>query len=519
MHGTDEEQNFVTGSPVISFGQITDQPAARSYRTVLAATCLYALAALAVVPFSNTAVAEIPALTPIFSTMVLTTDLCSGFLLLMMFRQVCRVSLLILGCAYLFAGSMALLNLLTFPGVLPQTGLTSGSPQSAAWAILLYWVGYAFLTLVAVLVECFAHTRAVDRTKAGPAVAFSLLLLLTLLCGITLMTTRFVDLLPALMRGSAFTRMTLLPRQISVAMMLVTVALGLFVAGRRSTIFLWLSLAVTATLCVNILTLSSGGRNTLGWTLGRVSWVISACVLFLFFMTQFAGQLRSLARAKEALEQRVQERTADLTRALRQRDLLLREVYHRVKNNMQVINSMLFLEGRRVVNSTTKDMIDVLRNRVFALGLVHQQLMSSDNLELFGLAPFMRELVDNLGQAQAAHERGIGLEVVSDDLLVNLDIAIPIGLVTTELVSNSIKHSNARHITVGFRLLPDDMAALSVVDDGTDRDTETDKVQASSSGQGSLIIAGLVKQLDGRLVTTRDAGTRIEVILPLPQKK
>jgi two-component sensor histidine kinase len=339
------------------------------------------------------------------------------------------------------------------------------------------------------------------------------------------MVTRFAHLLPPLLvQGSIFTDATLLPRRISIAMMVTTVALGLVVAGRRSNIFLWLSLAITATLSINILTLTSGGRNTLGWSLGRLSWVFSSSVLFLFFMGQFASQLRFLARAKDALEQRVQERTADLSRTLQQRDLLLREVYHRVKNNMQVVDSMLFLERRRIADTAAKDMIDVIRRRIYALGLVHQQLMASDNMEYFDIAPFMRELVHNLGLSSVIRERGIMLEVIADAVPVSLDVAIPVGLLVTELVTNSIKHTQANHISVAFWARGDACACLLVADNGAG-DATIGKISGIdlptttlSDGQGSLIIAGLVKQLDGRITTTQANGLRTEIVLPLPKR-
>jgi two-component sensor histidine kinase len=152
---------------------------------------------------------------------------------------------------------------------------------------------------------------------------------------------------------------------------------------------------------------------------------------------------------------------------------------------------MLFLERRRIADSPTKDMIDVLRQRVYALGLVHQQLMSSDNLEYFDIAPFMRELVHNLGVSEAIQERGIKLEVKSEEVLVNLDVAIPLGLLTAELVTNSLKHANAQHISIVFQGSRDGSACLTVEDDGTDTETIDAKSTGSvlSGGQGSLIRA------------------------------
>jgi two-component sensor histidine kinase len=303
--------------------------------------------------------------------------------------------------------------------------------------------------------------------------------------------------------------------------MLLAITFGIFIAGRRSRVFLWLCLSLTAMLCINILTLTSGGRNTLGWSLGRISWMLSSSVLFLFFMRQFSSHLRFLSRAKDSLEDRVKERTADLARSLQQRDLLLREVYHRVKNNMQVIDSILFLERRRITDAPTKAMIDTLRNRVLALGLVHQQLMTSKDLIYFGLSTFIQELLQNLSTAEVVKARGIALDIRVDEVNVNLDFAIPIGLVLTELVTNSFKHANAKRISVSFQRCGDNLGILTIEDDG--RDTETingeSEAKTMSTGQGSQIVAGFVRQLDGRLQVTRDDGMRVQITVPLPKSE
>jgi two-component sensor histidine kinase len=273
-------------------------------------------------------------------------------------------------------------------------------------------------------------------------------------------------------------------------------------------------------LAVNILTLTSGGRDTLGWLLGRASWMLSSSILFLFLMAQFAGQLRFLAHVKNTLETEVQRRTADLTGALRQRDLLLREVYHRVKNNMQVIDSMLFLESRKVSPRPTPELIDILRKRVFALGLVHQQLTDSRNMEYFRAAPFIRALVENLGTSQAAQEHGVTLETGIDEIEVNLDFAIPLGLLITELVTNSFKHAHAQTISIFFHRCGAHLVNLTVQDDGADYDTTGIKLDPDvmSNGQGSKIVDGLVRQLDGKLEITRDKGMRTSISMPLPEE-
>src|SRR6185295_13558629 len=161
-----------------------------------------------------------------------------------------------------------------------------------------------------------------------------------------------------------------------------------------------------------------------------------------------------LLRASEAqvrqsnieLERRVEERTAELvaanarlSQALEERDLLLREVYHRVKNNLQVIDGIVTLQARLLADPDAKIALQGLRQRLYALGLVHQQLMSSIDLKTFDVAPFLKELSANI--MESIGRRDIGLSVRAIPLDVGLDFAIPLGLLVTELVTNSLKHA------------------------------------------------------------------------------
>jgi two-component system, sensor histidine kinase PdtaS len=110
--------------------------------------------------------------------------------------------------------------------------------------------------------------------------------------------------------------------------------------------------------------------------------------------------------------------------------------------------------------------------------------------------------------------------VKSEEVLVNLDVAFPLGFLTAELVTNSLKHANAQHISIVFQGSRDGSACLTVEDDGTDTETIDAKSTGSvlSGGQGSLIIASLVAQLDGRLEVTRDIGMRVEIVMPMPTR-
>ncbi len=246
------------------------------------------------------------------------------------------------------------------------------------------------------------------------------------------------------------------------------------------------------------------------------------------------NQVRS---ANIELERRVAERTADLsavnnqltdalrnlesvvterTAALKQRDLLLREVYHRVKNNLQLVDSLLMLQARQLENTEAEQALLGLRDRIYALGLVHQQLMGSADLKTFDIAPFLRELSKNLLEGNAAD--GVSLAVDASPLDVGLDFAIPLGLLVTELVTNSLKHAfpdGVGNVSVVLRPAADGTVVLVVSDDGRGQ-SEGMNGSSGKIGLGLSIVNGLVAQLDGTMVVRSAPGMTTEIHIAKP---
>jgi PAS domain S-box-containing protein len=221
----------------------------------------------------------------------------------------------------------------------------------------------------------------------------------------------------------------------------------------------------------------------------------------------------ALQAAKRELEDVVDQRTL----ALQQRDLLLREVYHRVKNNLQIVDSLLVMQGRRLTDPHAKAMLLGLRGRIQALGLVHHQLMGSANLKTFNIAPFLEELSNNILDSGAAD--GISLSVQAVPLDVGLDFAIPLGLLVTELVTNSLKHGlplKTGNLAVILEQDDDGEVVLVVSDDGEGRVDDQAASWPSKVGLGTTIIAGLVAQLRGTITVKHEKGTRTEVRIAAP---
>jgi two-component sensor histidine kinase len=236
-----------------------------------------------------------------------------------------------------------------------------------------------------------------------------------------------------------------------------------------------------------------------------------------------------LQAANAQLELRVAERTAELvsvnarlelalqerTTALSQRDLLLREVYHRVKNNLQIIDSLLVMQSRELADGPAKAAFGDMRSRIYALGLVHEQLMGSPDLETFDVAPFLKALVANILAGGA--RRDVALDVRAAPLDVGLDFGIPLGLLVTELVTNSLKHAfpeGSGAIEVSLDRKADGAVVLVVADDGVGLPSApSPNAKGSRRSLGARIIDGLVSQLGGVMKVNGEAGVRTEVRL------
>nr|WP_272887068.1 PAS domain S-box protein [Phenylobacterium aquaticum] len=205
----------------------------------------------------------------------------------------------------------------------------------------------------------------------------------------------------------------------------------------------------------------------------------------------------------------------ELRATLAQRDLLLREVYHRVKNNLQIVDGLVMMQARQLKDPTAAEALAGLRSRVYALGLVHHQLMASTNLETFDLGPFLQELVRNI--LDGGDHDAVSLDLDVEPLQVDFDFAIPLGLLVTELVTNALKHAlrdGRGRIMVSCRPSPDGRVLLSVADDGPGRVAN----DGGGAGLGSIIIAGLVGQLDGEMTTRNAPGLVTEITLRTPER-
>lgn len=208
---------------------------------------------------------------------------------------------------------------------------------------------------------------------------------------------------------------------------------------------------------------------------------------------------RELERVNSNLETSIAERTADLTRALAQKDVLIEEVHHRVKNNMQVISSLVGLQTRM------GDSAEQTTRRIHAMSLVHELIYGSGELEGLDVAHFIQRLCENL---RPITPKGVKLDLDLEPVRIPMEKAVPVALVLNETLTNILlqgfEPGEAGRVGVRMRSEGDDVA-LEITHTGSHMGA-TDKAE----GLAGRLIEGLVAQIQGKL--TRETVSQRPVV-------
>lgn len=200
-----------------------------------------------------------------------------------------------------------------------------------------------------------------------------------------------------------------------------------------------------------------------------------------------------------------------LQASLNEKDVLLKEVHHRVKNNLQLISSLLSLQASRIGEPAVASLFDDSRNRVRSMAMVHENLYRAGNFASIAMQAHIESLCSHLHRVYALS--GVGIVTDSDDVTLDLDQAVSCGLIINELVSNALKHAfpegRGGKISVRFGITEDGLCSLAVTDDGAGLPGDIDINGACSLGL--QLVRDLVDQLDGEVNLERVEGTNVFV--------
>ena len=246
-------------------------------------------------------------------------------------------------------------------------------------------------------------------------------------------------------------------------------------------------------------------RNTSGqsrWCNGVGNAVADVDGKFLTFL----GVARDVTERKKAEEQ--------IRASLLEKETLLKEVHHRVKNNMQVISSLLRLQEGTVKDKALAMLLRDSQNRIQSMALVYNKLYQSENLANINMNDYINELTAGLVKSYASNPDRIAVSTVSTGVYLTVDIAIPCGLVINELVTNSLKYAfpenKTGQISVSLKEDADNMLVLTVSDNGVGI---PDGIDLLNNGTlGLKLVGNLVQnQLGGKIELDRTKGTDFKI--------
>ena len=192
--------------------------------------------------------------------------------------------------------------------------------------------------------------------------------------------------------------------------------------------------------------------------------------------------------------------------SLREKEALLREIHHRVKNNLQVTSSLLRLQGAAIDDVHAREMFEETENRIRSMALVHEKLYQSTNLSRIDFADYVRSLGELLFRSSAINPANVTLHVSGSETFLSIDIAVPCGLIVNELLSNALKHAfpedRRGEIHVQLDERADGWISVSIRDNGIGLPADFD---LNSTGTlGLQLVHGLAHQIDGRITIERE---------------
>ena len=233
-------------------------------------------------------------------------------------------------------------------------------------------------------------------------------------------------------------------------------------------------------------------------------WVVGVSAVTIGLLATIVALLLIQSNLRKRSLMRINALNSQLAVAVQEKSVLIQEVHHRTKNNLQVLESMIGLQLAAGGQDSSRGGLEPLSNRIRAISLVHQQLYRTESLSSVGLAEYIGSLI---GQIQELHAPGtshdddltrIKFDEPNDEIVVGMDIAVPVGLIVNECITNSLQHAQApppRRLVVGVSLfgVQDGRLELVVRDNGPGFPDGLKRTE----GLGMQLVQGLAEQIGG----------------------
>lgn len=215
------------------------------------------------------------------------------------------------------------------------------------------------------------------------------------------------------------------------------------------------------------------------------------------------------------------QENASIVRQLNDKRILLREMYHRTKNNLQVVSSLLALQSDRIADErVTRQLIDG-QNRLKTMAYIHEYLSKSTDLRLISFRDYAHSLIMSICSSYSDISRQVLLNIKIDNIDLDVEIATPCGLVITELISNSFKYAfcnnDTPELNVNISVSDENVLNIIIADNGPGLPPNIELTNTSTLG--FQLISGLIDQLRGTITYSYSAGSRFEIKCRIEENK
>ena len=236
----------------------------------------------------------------------------------------------------------------------------------------------------------------------------------------------------------------------------------------------------------------------------QILYIAIAALLTLSLIGMFSS-MRNIRKKREKLE----VLNLELETKNKQNELLLKEIHHRVKNNLELVKSLIALQSAQLEDSATKDAMIASQNRVQSMGIIHQKLYQGENLGSIEMKDYFLNLSEGILDTFNTEDQ-VKIECAMDQLELDVDTAVPIGLIVNELLTNALKYAfpenKKGNIQISLLKNKPDVLTLRVVDNGIGK---TEGTAPKGTGFGSQLIKLLTQQLNGEMTEENNMGTSV----------
>jgi two-component system, sensor histidine kinase PdtaS len=242
---------------------------------------------------------------------------------------------------------------------------------------------------------------------------------------------------------------------------------------------------------------------------------ISIAVLLLSLIMLVAYAFRNKSSHGESLAaqtKKIEEQSKLISKSLEEKDLLLREIHHRVKNNLQIISSLFFLQSKKIKDENARNIIREGQSRVHVMSLIHQKLYQAEHLNQIEFQGYLSDLAKQILVTNQTSKIEISLSIEADEITETVELAVPIGMMVNELMTNSIKHAfegrKVGLISISLKRTGS-MMTLEYEDDG--RGVDSLESLNKEDSLGMKLIRLLTDQLDGAMEFSGANGFKITI--------